>query len=94
MQYNEHKPSNEYLDSLPPAPAYHILFNLVDIAAIPEPLLTIFSVIQFEDIISGNITATIFDHLPQFLIISPNTFADPPSNKYNTFERDWSSFDQ
>ena len=45
MHYNDHKPSNEYLDSLPPTPAYHILFNLVDIAVITEPLLTIFSVI-------------------------------------------------
>ena len=43
--------------------------------------------------ISGNITATISDHQLQFLI-SPNTFADPPSNKSNVFGRDWLNFDQ
>ena len=39
------------------------------------------------------IAATIFDHLPQ-LLISPNTFANPPSNKSNDFERHWSKLDQ
>ena len=53
----------------------------------------IFSNVISKDIISGNITATISDHLPQFLI-SPNTFADPPSNKSNVFERNWSNSDQ
>ena len=53
----------------------------------------IFSNVISNDIISGNIAALISDHLPQFLI-SPNTFADPPSNKSNVFERDWSNFEQ
>ena len=43
--------------------------------------------------ISGNLTATITDHLPQFLIV-PNIFANPPSNKSNIYERNWSNFDQ
>ena len=42
-------------------------------------------------IICGNIAATISEHLPQFMI-STNTFANPPSNKCNVFERDWSTF--
>ena len=46
-----------------------------------------------EKAISDNITTTISDYLPQFLI-SPNTFADPPSNKFNVFEGEWSNFDQ
>ena len=46
-----------------------------------------------EKAISDNITNTISDYLPQFLI-SPNTFADPPSNKFNVFEGEWSNFDQ
>ena len=45
------------------------------------------------DSISGNLTATISDHLPQFLIV-PNIFSNPPSNKSNIYERDWSNFDQ
>ena len=43
--------------------------------------------------ISGNITATISDHLPQFLI-APDIFSSPLSTKMNIFERDWSKFDQ
>ena len=43
--------------------------------------------------IPGNIATKILEHLPQSLI-SPNTFAYPPSNKSNVFERDWSNFDE
>ena len=79
---------------MPPTPTYHnILLKLGDIQAIPETLLTIFSVTSFEKTISGNITATILDHLPQ-LLISPNKFVDPPSNESNVFESDWSNVDQ
>ena len=43
---------------------------------------------------SGNISATTSDHLPQFLIV-PDIFSNPPpSTKLNIFERDWSKFDQ
>ena len=58
-----------------------------------SPILTCHILSILVDIICGNITATISDHLPQFLV-SPNTFANPPSNKSNVFERDWSKFDQ
>ena len=46
-----------------------------------------------HEVISGNITATISDHLPQFLI-APNVFVNPSSNKSNIFERNWSNFNQ
>ena len=49
----------------------------------------IYSVISSQKTTSGNETATISDHLLQFLI-SPNTFADPPFNKSDRIERDWS----
>ena len=38
-------------------------------------------------------TLQISDHLPQFMIVI-NIFCNPPSNKANIFERDWSNFDQ
>ena len=38
-------------------------------------------------------TATIFDHLPQFSII-PNTFGNIPGNKSNIYERHWSEFNR
>ena len=45
------------------------------------------------DIISGHLTATISDHLPQLLII-PNMSGNIPGNKSNINERDWSKFDR
>ena len=39
--------------------------------------------------ISGNITATIPDHLPQFLF-APNVLLKASCQKSNIFERDWS----
>ena len=53
----------------------------------------IFSNVIDPDIISGNLTATISDHLPQFSII-PNMFGNISGNKSNIYERDWSKFDQ
>ena len=44
------------------------------------------------DIISGNLTATISDHLPQFSII-PDKFGNISGNKSNIYECDWSKFD-
>ena len=53
----------------------------------------IFSNVIDPDIISGNLTATISDHPPQFSVI-PNMFGSSPDNKSNIYERDWSKFDR
>ena len=53
----------------------------------------IFTNVIMSDSLSDNLTATIFDHLPQFLIV-PNIFSNPPSNMSNIYEKDWSNFDQ
>ena len=45
------------------------------------------------DIIPGNLTATISDHLPQFLIIL-NIFGNISGNKSNIYVRDWSKLDR
>ena len=45
------------------------------------------------DIILGNYSATISDHLPQFVVI-PNIFGNISGNKPNIYERDWSNFDR
>ena len=52
-----------------------------------------FSNVIDPDVISGNLTATISDHMPQFSII-PNMFGNIPGNKSNVYERDWSKFDR
>ena len=45
------------------------------------------------NIISVNLTASISDHLPQFLVAS-NVFFNASYPKSNSNERDWSKFDQ
>ena len=88
MHYNEHKPTNEFLDLLACNSYLPYIIQLSRHTTHSRTLTdNIFSNVISKDIISGNITTTISDHLPQFLI-SPNTLADPPSNESNTFERD------
>ena len=48
----------------------------------------IFSNFISPEIISGNITATISDHLPQFSFV-PNILSNPSTQKSNYYERDW-----
>ena len=94
MHYNEHKPTNEFLDSFASSSYLSYIIQPSRHTSHSRTLIdNIFSNFISKDIICGNITATISDHLPQFLV-SPNTFANPPSNKSNVFERDWSKFDQ
>ena len=47
---------------MPPTNTYHILLSLIDM----QEVINIFSNENSKDIISGTITATIFDDLPQF----------------------------
>ena len=57
-------------------------------------LLTIcFSNVITVDAISFNLTALISNHLPKIMIV-PNVFANPPSNRSNICERNWSNVDQ
>ena len=94
MKYDNHHSTNEFLDSLS---LYLFLPHITQPTRIRDTSKTlidnIFSNILIENTISGNLTATISDHLPQ-LIILPNIFSNPPSNKSNIYERDWSNFVQ
>ena len=53
----------------------------------------IFSNVISHEATSANLTATISDHLPQFLFV-PNVFSNPSCQKSNIYERDWSKFVQ
>ena len=46
-----------------------------------------------QKIISSNLTLTILDHLPQFLI-APHIFSNASNKKSNIFEHDWSKFNR
>ena len=94
MHYNEHKPTNEFLDSLTSNSYLLDIIQTSRHASHSRTLIdNIFSNVISKDIICSNTTATISDHLPQFLI-SPSTFVNPPSNISNVSKRDWSKFDQ
>ena len=85
LNYNDHPPTNGFSDSL--ASNSYILqpTRITDRA---ETLIDkIFSNVITVDAISGNLTATISDRLPQIMIV-PNVFANPPSNRSNIYERD------
>ena len=94
MHYNEDKPTNEFLDSLA-SNSYlpYIIQSNRHTCHFRTRIDNILSNWILNNIISGNITAIIADHLPQFLI-SSNRFADLPSSKSSVFEMDWSKFDE
>ena len=89
MKYDNRHSTNEFLDSL-----YSHLFlpHITQPTSIRDSSKTlidnIFSNTLIENTISGNLTATISHHLPQFIIL-PNIFPNPPCNKSNTYEKDY-----
>ena len=94
LNYNEHNPTNEFLDSLVSNSFIPINLQPTRITSHSNTLLdNIFSNIIDPDTISGNSTATISHHLPQFAII-PNMFGNTASKKSNIYERDWSKSDR
>ena len=94
LSYNEHNQTSEFLDSLASNSFIPLILQQTRITSPSNTLLdNIFSNVIDPDIISGDLTSTISDHLPQFSII-PNMFGNISGNKSNIYERDWSKFDQ
>ena len=94
LNYNQHSLTNEFLDSLSSDMLLPHIVQPTKIRNNSKTLIdNIYSNVIAPNNISGNITATISDHLPQFLITS-DIFSKPPSTKFNIFERDLSKFDQ
>ena len=94
VNYNEHNETNEFLDFLASNSFIPLFLQPTRITSHSNTLIdNIFSNVINPDIISGNSTATISDHLPQFAIIS-NMFGNISGNKSNIYERDWSKFDR
>ena len=94
LNYNEHNQTNEFLDSHASNSFIPLILQPTRITSHSNTLIgNIFSNVIDPDIMSGNLTATLSDHLPQFAII-PNIFGNISGNKYNIYERDWSKFDQ
>ena len=74
LKYDEHAPTNEFLDSLS---SHMFLPHIVQPTRISNTSKTlidnIFPNIDTPSSISGNLTASILDHLPRFLIL-PDIF--------------------
>ena len=94
MNYNEHNQTNRFVDSLASNSFIPLILQQTRISSHYNTIIdNIFSNVVDPDIKSGNLTATISDHLPQLLII-PNMFGYIPGNKSNIYESDWSKFDK
>ena len=93
LHYNEHNQIYEYLDSLA---SNSFLLLILQTNRITSHYNTFIdknaSNAIDSDIISGNLTAIIFDHLPPFALI-PNIFDNISDNKSNVYERDWLKLD-
>ena len=85
LNYNEYRPTNNFLDSLASNSLLPYILQPTRLTGQSKTLIdNIFGNLTSHEVISGNITATISDHLPQFFI-APNVFANPSSNKSKMF---------
>ena len=94
MNYNDHQPTNDFLDSLASNSFIPYILHPTRITSHSKTLIdNIFSNYISHEIISGNITTTVSDHLPKFSFV-PNILSNPSTPKSNFYERDWSKFKQ
>ena len=67
LNYNDHQPTNEFLDSLASNSFLPYILQPTRLTSHSKILIdNIFSNVISHEVKSGNITATISDHLPQF----------------------------
>ena len=94
LKYDKHAPTNEFLDSLSSHMFLPHIVQPTRISTTSKTLIdNIFSNIHTPSSVSGNITSSISDHLPQFLIV-PDIFLNSSPPKSNIYKRDWNNFDQ
>ena len=92
--YNDHQPTNDFLDSLASNSFIPYILHPTRITSHSKTLMdNIFPNFISPEIISGNITATTSDHLPQFSFV-PNILSNPSTQKSTYYERYWSKFKQ
>ena len=94
LKYDIHPPTNGFLDSLS---SHYFLPHILQPSRVTTNSKTlidnIFSNMAVPNIISGNLTASVSDHLPQFLV-APNIFFNASYPKSSSYERDWAGFAQ
>ena len=83
LNYNVHQPTNNFLDSLASNSTIPYIMQPTRLTSHSKTLIdNIFSNILSSEIMSGNLTATISDHLPQFLS-APNILSNSSYNRSN-----------
>ena len=94
LKYDKHAPTNEFLDSLSSHMFLPHIFRPTRISTTSKTLIdNIFSNIHTPSSVSDNLTSSISNHLPQFLIV-PDIFLNLSPPKSNIYEGDWNNFDQ
>ena len=92
LNYNNHQLTNDFLDSLASNSFILYILHHTRTTSHSKTLIdNIFSNLISHEIISGNITATISNHLPQFLFV-PNIMSKPSTQRSDFYEKDWSKF--
>ena len=77
-KYEKHSPTNEFLDPLASSMFLPYIIQRTRVTSNSKYIIdNIFSNIMSTNVISGNLTATISDYLPQFLI-APEIFRNSP----------------
>ena len=94
QHYEQDSSKNAFFDST----FFHLFpFQILPPARVRDNSKTlldnIFSNAIPSNIIPGNVTLSVSDHLPRFVITS-NIFLNPPSLKYKIYKRKWSKYDQ
>ena len=81
LNYNDHNLTNEFLDSLASNSFVPYLLQPTWLTSHSKTLIeNVFSNIISPEAIYCNLTSTISDHLPQFMIV-PNIFSNPPETR-------------
>ena len=94
LNYNDYQPANDVLDSLASILFIPYILQPTRITNHSKTLIdNIFSNFISPDIISGDIIATISEHLPQFSFV-PNILSNLSTQKSNYYERHCSKFKQ
>ena len=85
LNYNDYNKTNEFLDSLASNSFIPLILQPTRITSHSNTLIdNISSNVIDPNIISGNLSATISDHLPQFAVI-PSMFGNISGNKSNIY---------
>ena len=94
LSQNDHQPTNDFLDSLASNFFISYILHPNRITSYSKTLIdNIFSNFISPDIISGDIIATVSEHLPQFSFV-PNILSNLSTQESNYYERHFSKFKQ